>query len=213
MTDPAGWPLSGEFVVQVPDPADPGVPLLAHVRVALEHDRPVSIDLPGRLREAIAACLPVPPFTMTDEQAAEFREQFEAAMRDPGRQQMRVLPQPPPLTPDETRALLRECVLAVAPGEILVIRFSPGSITPSQMREFQEYVDFWLERNAPGIRALAIIGDAAQAVRKEPGGIVHACPPHGDLGAACCGISPLDVPDGDRMSMYEDEVTCGKDAP
>ena len=41
---------------------------------------------------------------------------------------------------DEVRALLRECVTVVRPGETLVIRV-PENTTPKQLRELQEYGD------------------------------------------------------------------------
>lgn len=41
-----------------------------------------------------------------------------------------------PLTPDEMRSLLRECVTVVKPGETLVLRLGP-SYTPRYMQELQ----------------------------------------------------------------------------
>jgi hypothetical protein len=44
-----------------------------------------------------------------------------------------------PLTPGEIRALLRECVTVVAPGETLIIRVKDWR--PDQVREYQEALD------------------------------------------------------------------------
>ena len=45
-----------------------------------------------------------------------------------------------PLTEDEVRRLLRECVTVVKPGEILVLQ--PGAdVTPNQLREIQWMTD------------------------------------------------------------------------
>jgi hypothetical protein len=133
--DAQDWPSGGEYIVQVPDPGEPGGSFLAHVSVAFEREHPVSTKLPGLLRDAIAA-------DMTGA--------------------------PPPLTPDGTRALLRDCVTVVRPGEILVIRLSPDSgMSPGQVREYQEYVDCLMAGCAPGIRALVIVGDGGQILRQE----------------------------------------------
>jgi predicted SAM-dependent methyltransferase len=58
------------------------------------------------------------------------------------------------LSPDEARALLRECVTVVRPGETLVIRVPP-SWTAYQVQEYQEYAD------AAGLpfRVLVVMGD------------------------------------------------------
>lgn len=76
------------------------------------------------------------------------------------------LPQRKPLSEDEVRQLLRECVTVVAPGEVLVIRTT--DLTPNQLREYQEGVTGWLDVNAPGIKALVIHGEGGQIVRVDP---------------------------------------------
>ena len=50
---------------------------------------------------------------------------------------------PDPLTEDEVRQLLRECVTVVKPGEALVVRMA--GLTPSQHREWQRAVTDWHE--------------------------------------------------------------------
>jgi hypothetical protein len=73
--------------------------------------------------------------------------------------------EPAPLTKDEIRYLLRECVTVAGPGEILVIQ--PGAdFTPNHIREIQGAVDWWLGANAPQIKALVIPGEAHQIVRR-----------------------------------------------
>lgn len=78
------------------------------------------------------------------------------------------IPERGPLTQDEVRQLLRECVTVVKPGEILVVQ--PGAdYTPNQLREIQQMVDFWLATNALGTKALVIPGEAHQVVRPDAG--------------------------------------------
>ena len=67
-------------------------------------------------------------------QVAEFRERFAETMRS-GRGHQVI--QPERLSPDEIRSLLRECVTVVAPGETLVLRFAPGSITDERHATYQ----------------------------------------------------------------------------
>jgi hypothetical protein len=93
--------------------------------------------------------------TWTDEQVAEFGERFEALVAKGGA--LRVIPQQAPLTPDEIRSLLRECVTVVKPGEILVIRVPFGGITANQHREYAEHLEYYAEQH--GIRAMIVLGD------------------------------------------------------
>jgi hypothetical protein len=62
-------------------------------------------------------------------------------------------PVPPPLTSDQVRQLLRECVTVVKPGEVLVIRVHENT-TPNQLREQQDMTDAWTAENAPGMRVM-----------------------------------------------------------
>lgn len=102
---------------------------------------------------------------LTAEQAAEIRDSAEAALRA-GPFEHRVIPQPPPLTPDEIRHLLRECVTVVKPGETLVIRGRDW--TPNQMRELQRVMDAWHEDGLILFRALIVPGDELGVVQPEP---------------------------------------------
>lgn len=99
---------------------------------------------PSGLEERVAALeemaahplqiVSAPPHNFSDAQVAELRQQLGDTMSGP--YQHRVIPSPPPLTPDEVRQLLRECVTVVKPGETLVVRV-PWGTTPAQVRELQ----------------------------------------------------------------------------
>ena len=71
----------------------------------------------------------------TDEQVAQFKAEFE---RYPGSHEVRLLPPAPVLAPETAKALLRECVTVVSPGEALAIRV-PEGWTPQQVKHYQEY--------------------------------------------------------------------------
>ena len=102
-----------------------------------------------------------------------------------------------PLTKDEVRQLLRECVTVVKPGEILVVQ--PGvDYTPNQLREIQQMTDWWLRENAPAIKALVVPGEAHQVVRQEPRRFEYhvggPCPSPAEDGT--CGCPPrAEAPD------------------
>ena len=92
------------------------------------------------LEEMIAHPLQIvsaPPGNFSDAQVAELREALGAAMSGP--YEHRILPSVPPLTPDQVRQLLRECVTVVKPGEHLILRI-PWTTTPTQVRELQDFV-------------------------------------------------------------------------
>ena len=92
------------------------------------------------LEELVAHPLQIvsaPPDNFSDAQVAELRQQLGDAMRGPFTH--RVIQPPPPLSPDEVRQLLRECVTVVKPGETLVIR--DRNWTPNQVREIQDWMD------------------------------------------------------------------------
>ena len=91
----------------------------------------------GAAAAEIAEHLDIPAGAiMTDEQAAEFRERFAAAMEGGWAPHLM-------LTKDEVRQLLRECVTVVKPGEALVVRMA--GLTPAQHREWQRAVTDWHE--------------------------------------------------------------------
>jgi hypothetical protein len=102
----------------------------------------------------------LPP--LTDAQEAELRDSLAEAMK-PGPLPYRVTP--PPLSPDEIRQLLRECVTVVKPGETLVIRGRDW--TPNQVCEIQQVMDALHEDGRIPFRALAIFGDEI-IVAEEP---------------------------------------------
>ena len=113
------------------------------------------------------------------------------------------------LSEDEVRHLLRECVTVVRPGEVLILRVGPpGVFTPNQLREYQDSVTWWLDHNAPGVKALVVIGEDGQIVRQETE-VVHQAPADGGGGLMpCCGKTPFDVPGTDRMTADPALVTC-----
>ena len=103
-----------------------------------------------------AAMAPVTPATWTDEEIAEFGERFEAAMAEQKAHPLVTVFREPPLSPDQVRSLLRECVTVVKPGEVLVIR-APGDWTPNQLREYAEHLEYYA--GEMGIRAMVVAGD------------------------------------------------------
>ena len=111
------------------------------------------------LEAALLPGLPLVPFDMaplTEEEEAELRREFKETMRDKGPFAYRVLPSPPPLTPDEIRQLLRESVTVVKPGEILFFTPDDPNLTPTQLREIQDVIKWWLAENAPDVRVLVL---------------------------------------------------------
>jgi hypothetical protein len=117
-------------------------------------------DLEDRVAALEAALAPAALMTSgeswTDEQVAELRQLFGEEMQKTPHSR-RVLYQPPPLTPDQVRYLLRECVTAVGPGETLVIRGRDW--TPGQVREIQRSLDAMHDAGRIPFRAMAIFGD------------------------------------------------------
>jgi hypothetical protein len=104
--------------------------------------------------ERVALAQPVTA-EMTEEQAREFEASFAEIVTQPWQPQ--ILPPRRPLTEDEVRQLLRECVTVVTPGELLVIR--APDLTPEQLYEYNEVVKRWLGDLAPGVRCLITIGE------------------------------------------------------
>src|SRR5262249_7387633 len=60
---------------------------------------------------------------------------------------------------------VRECVTAVAPGEVLVIQAS--EMTPSQIEQWQRHLLWLAGEIAPGVKVLVVPGDAHQVVSLE----------------------------------------------
>ena len=100
---------------------------------------------------------------LTEEETAELKEQIAALQQEPFTH--RVIPPPPPLTPEQIRQLLSECVTVVKPGETLVIRGRDW--TPNQVREIQQVMDALHEEGRIPFKALAIFGDEL-AVTEQP---------------------------------------------
>ena len=71
------------------------------------------------------------------------------------------------LTPEIARALLRECVTVVQPGETLVIR-APGTWTPRHVEEYQDYADAATEAGQISFRVLVVIGPATDSTLRAP---------------------------------------------
>ncbi len=112
---------------------------------------------PATLAQAIAQEMGISAHEpMTPEQSAEFRERLEAAMTFRSGKPEGISPSP--LTPDEIRQLLRECVTVVKPGETLVIR-GDRNWTPNQVREVQDWLDSAAEWRDLGFKILVVPGD------------------------------------------------------
>jgi hypothetical protein len=73
----------------------------------------------------------------------------------------------PPADPAQIRALLRECVTVVAPGETLIIR-AHRNWTPKQVGEYQRALDDAAEYLNLPFRAVALMGEEF-AVAKAAG--------------------------------------------
>jgi hypothetical protein len=117
---------------------------------------PAVADLEDRVA-ALEECIRFPLRTayfppMCDEEMAQFREEFGKAAGP-----HRVILPPPPLTPDEVRQLVRECVTVVKPGETLVMRGRDW--TPNQVQEIQRVMDAMHEDGTIGFKVLVVIGD------------------------------------------------------
>jgi hypothetical protein len=114
-------------------------------------------DTPG-LEERVAALeeamglRPTAWPALTEAETADLKEQI-AALQEPFTH--RVIPRPPPLAPDETRRLLRECVTVIKPGETLLIRV-PLTWTPDQVSRYARQVNDMHEAMELPFRALVV---------------------------------------------------------
>lgn len=111
-----------------------------------------------------------PETDLTPEQIAELQKALDEYAAHPVRHfEHRVLPSPPNLLDPETiRQLLRESVTVIKPGEVLFYTYGDPNGTPSQIRELQDWINDWLEYNAPEIKALVLPHGSVAAA--EPGG-------------------------------------------
>lgn len=105
--------------------------------------------------EALALAQPVTA-EMTEEQAREFEKSFAQIVTQPWQPQ--ILSQRQPLSEDEVRQLLRECVTVVKPGETLVIR-GDRNWSPNQMREVQEMLEHMIQYLDLHFKALVVPGE------------------------------------------------------
>lgn len=118
---------------------------------------------------AIADRLDIDPEApMTDEQAAEFREQLDEAMRAIRNGPAAWLPQSRPLTDDEVRQVLRSAVTVVKPGELLVLRIgAEWNMTPNQLREYNDALRSWAQSIAPGVEIMVVWASDGQITRQD----------------------------------------------
>ena len=118
------------------------------------------------LEEALANPLRsyIPSWTpLTEPEEAELRESIAKAAKLPPR----IIWQPPPLTPDEVRQLLRECVTIIKPGETLIIRV-PWKTTPTQVRELQDALTDGIEYTGAPFKVLVVPGDELGVAEEQP---------------------------------------------
>ncbi len=147
-----------------------------------------------QILNAFGGLAPISPdMTMTPAQVAEFRERFDAAMAERGAFPLRVLSLPPPLSPQEVRSLLRECVTVVRPGEVLVIRV-PWNTSQRELREYGESLAAWNASHEGHLEAVIVpaeelgIAEAAPepAAREKTGTFLDDCRTYR------CGIPSVD---------------------
>jgi len=106
----------------------------------------------------------IPSWTpLTEAEETEFRESIAEAAKMPPR----IIQQPPPLTPDKVRQLLRECVTVVKPGETLILRV-PWSTTPTQVRDLQGALTGCTEHLEAPFKVLVVPGDELTVAEPEP---------------------------------------------
>jgi hypothetical protein len=118
---------------------------------------------------AIEAALLPPQIEWTDEQVADFKakwDEFTASGDWEHRKYQPVwLPPAPVLTPETAKALAREYVTIVKPGEVLAVRlpldFSPGDV--DNAREFARQVE-----RETGVKVTFIPGEEFGVARPEP---------------------------------------------
>jgi hypothetical protein len=107
----------------------------------------------------------------TPEQEAEFEAELKRKLGDEAfrHREVRWAAPAPVLTPEAARALLRECVTVVQPGETLVIR-APVTWSPQQAELYQEHADAATEAGRIPFRVLVVIGDELAVAKPEQDG-------------------------------------------
>ena len=110
-----------------------------------------------------------PPMSAEDE--ARFEREHDAALMNFGHQPLRILPSAPPLTPDQVRQLLRECVTVVKPGETLIVRV-PVTWAMDQVSNYQKNFSDWARWLDLPFKVIVVIGEELGVA--EPGGVPGA---------------------------------------
>jgi hypothetical protein len=146
-----------------------GDPDLAQVRriaaeLGINPDDPMTAAQHEAWHSAMAVSF-TPPVTMTDKQIAEFRDNFAAAMAGQKDHPLRVLHREP-LSPDEIRSLLRECVTVVKPGETLIVRV-PTDWTMAQVDQYVALCDKALERGGYAFRIVVLPAEGLGAAERH----------------------------------------------
>jgi hypothetical protein len=160
----------------------------------------------GDVAAAVAEEMGIPlGLPLTEDEAAEFRQRFEDAMKEPG--PPRVMPQPPALTPEAIRTLLRECVTVIKPGETLIVRV-PWATPARTVYELGRVLHEQAEAAGAGFHTL-VVPAAEIGAGEGPQETVHACPPDGGGPMPCCGRTPFEASRWHRMTMEPGLVTCG----
>lgn len=115
---------------------------------------------------------PVAQPKLTDEQIAQFKEEFEATAAEGfqhGRPLMPPSSLPNLLDPETVRQLLRESVTVVKPGEVLFFTCGDPNYTPAQMRDIQDHIGWWLAENAPDVKVIVLPHGEMAAAGTRPG--------------------------------------------
>lgn len=112
------------------------------------------------------------PLVLPPDEMAALRTAIEAAYGPDWRDKIAV-PRPvgDPLTKDEVRQLLRECVTVVKPGEVLVIRMWE-TWTVQQMREMQDVLNSMHEHGMVPFRSLVVPGAELGVAEAPDAGII-----------------------------------------
>lgn len=90
----------------------------------------------------------------------------------------------------------------VQPGDALVLVTSRG-LSMAEAARLREDVALEL----PGVR-LVIAEGFDQALVYRPGEVTHRCPPKGEGTTPCCGRTPFELPETDRLTVDDALVTC-----
>jgi hypothetical protein len=133
------------------------------------NDARAAMGLPG-LGEVGAVTAPlrayVPSWTpLTEAEEAEFKVALGEAAKLP--LPLRIMPEPPPLSPDEIRQLLRECITVVKPGETLIVRV-PLTWTPDQVNRYSRIISDANEALELPFRTLVVPAGELSVAEAQP---------------------------------------------